>query len=74
MVSNTLLGFNNASSFTEQRYLEVTVEAGDTLWKIAGEYMAESSDIRKAVHTLRSINEISAHELKVGQTIIVPVY
>jgi nucleoid-associated protein YgaU len=73
MISNTILGLNNASSLTQQEYMEITVQHGDTLWNIAGKYMAETNDIRRAVYTLCNINEISAHELKAGQTLRIPV-
>jgi cell division protein YceG involved in septum cleavage len=73
MVSNTFLGLNNASSFTQQEYIEITIQHGDTLWNIARKYMPENNDIRKAVHTLCNINEIYAHELKAGQILLIPV-
>ena len=74
MFSNSLLGMNNASSMTEDKYISITVKAGDTLWNIASDHMApENGDIRKAVFTLCRVNEITARELKAGQTILVPV-
>ena len=73
MVSNTILGLNSASSLTHQEYLEITVQHGDTLWNIASKYMPESKDIRKAIYTLCSLNEISAHELRAGQILLIPV-
>ena len=73
MISNTILGLNNAVSLTQQEYIEITVQYGDTLWHIAKEFMPESTDIRKAVYTLSSINEIAAHELKAGQVLLIPV-
>lgn len=34
-IANTVLGFNNAVALTEQQYIEITVEPGDSLWTIA---------------------------------------
>ena len=73
MISNTFLGLNDASSLTQQSYIEITVQHGDTLWNIANKYMPENKDIRRAVYTLCRINEISAHELKAGQILLIPV-
>jgi len=73
MISNTFLGLNNASSLTQQEYIEVEVQCGDTLWGIAKEYMPEDKDIRRGVYTLRQINGIAPQELKKGQIILVPV-
>ena len=67
-VSTAILGLSSAVSLTQQEYMEITVQYGDTLWHIAKEYMPENTDIRKSVHTLCQINGISAHELKAGQT------
>ena len=73
MISNTFLGLNNASSLTQQEYIEIEVQSGDTLWNLAREYMSDDNDIRRAVFTLRQINGIAAHELQAGQTILIPV-
>ena len=73
MTSNTLLGFNNASSLTERAYIEITVEAGDTLWDIANEYMTGYGDVRRAVYTLCVLNGIAAHELRAGLTLRIPL-
>ena len=72
-MSYSLLGLNNASSMTEQVYLTIEVQYGDTLWHIARTYMSDYGDIRKAVHQLCLINEISACQLQAGQMLRVPV-
>ena len=74
MFTNTLLGLNDARSFTEQEYIVIEVMYGDTLWNIAQTYMQGYGDIRRAVHELRRINDIAAHELKAGQVLKVPVF
>ena len=71
--SNTALGLNSVSSLTQQEYIEITIQHGDTLWNIANQYMSENNDIRRAIHMLCKINEISAHELKAGQILLIPV-
>ena len=73
MISNTFLGLNDVSSMTKKNYIEIEVQHGDTLWDLAREYMHENKDIRRAVYTLRQVNGIAAHELKAGQTILIPI-
>ena len=70
----TLLGFNTVSSASLDQYNVVQVESGDTLWNIACEYGPDDMDVRRVVHDICDINEISADELAAGSKIIVPVY
>lgn len=72
-VMNFALGFNTADSLTYAEYMDLDVKSGDTLWSIAETYMADSGDIRLAVHELCQINEISADQLYAGMTIQIPV-
>ena len=71
--SYSLLGLSDASSMTEQAYLTIEVQYGDTLWHIARTYMPDQSDVRKAVHQLCLLNEITACGLQAGQTLRIPV-
>lgn len=71
--ANFALGLNTADSSTIIDYTEVKVSYGDTLWSIADTYMSDYSDIRKAVHELCRINDITASELYAGMTILVPI-
>ena len=73
MASNTIIGLNDASSLTQTEYVEVTVQAGDTLWNIAKIYNNDENDIRKSVYMICRINDIAAHELKAGQKLVIPV-
>lgn len=73
MVANFVLGINVADSSTIQNYAEIEVASGDTLWSIAGEYMQDNKDIRKAVYDLGKLNDISAAELQAGMKILVPI-
>lgn len=73
MSLNALLGVDDASSMTKQEYIQVQVQSGDTLWNIAEQHMNDNLDIRKAVHMLCRINDISAEQLQPGQILMVPV-
>ena len=73
MISNSFLGLNNASSLTQREYIEIEIQPGDTLWDLAGIYMSDYKDIRRAVYTLKEINGIEAHELQTGRTLLIPV-
>ena len=72
-ITNTVLGFNDATALTEQQYIEIVVEPGDTLWSIADEYMNDDMDPREAVYIICNTNEISADQLYAGQTLQIPV-
>ena len=72
-IFNTALGFNDALALSEQQYIEIQVESGDTLWTIADEYMPDDMDIREAVYVICETNNVDANTLYVGQTLSIPV-
>jgi hypothetical protein len=72
-IFNTALGFNDALALSEQQYIEIEVESGDTLWTIADEYMPDDMDIREAVYVICETNDIDANTLYAGQTLSIPV-
>lgn len=73
IISNSLLGLSDVSGLTENEYLEVTIESGDTLWNIADKYMPDGNDLRKCVHVLCQVNSITADSIYPGQIILVPI-
>lgn len=70
---NFALGLSVANSATITEYAQVEISSGDTLWSIAEEYMPANDDIRKSVHQLCKINDISAADLQTGMIIKVPI-
>lgn len=72
-VCTTILGLNDATGSTKQRYIQVEVQAGDTLWSLADEYMSADRDPRESVYMISKSNGISASELYPGQVIKIPV-
>ncbi len=72
-IFNTALGFNDALALSEQQYIEIQVESGDTLWTIADEFMPDDMDIREAVYVICETNDIDANHLYAGMTLDIPV-
>ena len=72
-VFTTVFGFNNAEGSTKQKYVQVEVLPGDTLWQIADEYMPADMDPRESVYVICEHNHISASELQAGQVLKIPV-
>ena len=72
-IANTALGFNDALALSEQQYIEIQVESGDTLWTIADEFMPDDMDIREAVYMICDVNDVDADTLYAGQTLSIPV-
>lgn len=68
----TGLGLNTATGLSKERYIEIQVQSGDTLWTIASEYMSPDIDTRKNVQILCEKNNVTAETLYPGQTIRIP--
>ncbi len=62
-----------AQSVKEQEYVEVSVEAGDTLWQLAKTYGSGNCDVRELVYNICQVNHIKAEDLRAGQTILIPI-
>ena len=76
LVSFAVSGLFNtikAQSVKEQEYVEVSVEAGDTLWQLAKTYGSGNCDVRELVYNICQINHIKAEDLRAGQTILIPI-
>ena len=62
-----------AHSAEETEYIEITVESGDTLWQLAKTYCSVKGDIRELIYEICQLNDITASDLRAGQTLIIPV-
>ncbi|GAB1475343.1 hypothetical protein MASR2M70_01750 [Bacillota bacterium] len=67
-------GYGQALSMTKPEYTEITVITGDTLWDLAKTYGPDDKDIRKVVHAICIVNDISPDRLQSGQKILIPKY
>ena len=61
---------------TVQKYYKtICIEAGDTLWDIAGEYMTDSNMTRQEyVDAICTLNDIEVDEIVAGDQLIVMYY
>ncbi len=73
-VTGTAIGENQAVSLTKPIYNEITIVNGDTLWDLAKAYGPDDQDVRKVVHVICEINDISADKIQSGQKILIPQY
>lgn len=64
--------YNQCNHLEKSQLTMVTVQPGDTLWKIANEYGNNQIDPRKLVYKIQKINKINA-QIFPGQVINVPV-
>lgn len=72
-IANTVFGFNNAIALTEQEYIQIQVESGDTLWTIVDKYMPDDVDTREAVYMIADLNDLENSQIYVGQILDIPV-
>ncbi|NLT47942.1 MAG: LysM peptidoglycan-binding domain-containing protein [Clostridiales bacterium] len=73
-VTGNVIGTNQAVSMTKPVYTEIMIVNGDTLWDLAKAYGPEDQDVRKIVHAICQINDISADKIQSGQKILIPRY
>lgn len=50
----------------------VTVEPGDTLWRIAARYTTDQQDIREVIWAIKKHNHLNSTVLYPGQTLVIP--
>lgn len=73
-ITGNLAGHNHAIAMSKPAYTEIMVVSGDTLWNLAKDYGPENQDIRKVIHRICAVNDISADRLATGQKILIPKY
>jgi len=73
LISN-LFKSDAAYSDNENKYIEIIVMKGDTVWQIAKKNNPNNYDIRKVVHEIMKINEMKNANIKPGDTIKIPAY
>lgn len=72
LTAGTVVGANDALSLTEPVYTEVQIIPGDTLWELAKEYGPNDRDVRKVIHAICEINDITANDIQPGRSILIP--
>lgn len=64
-----------ADTINEKCYRYIEVEAGDSLWSIAEEYMSEEYDsIDEYIAEVKQINNITSDKIYRGATLVIPYY
>ena len=66
-------------SHQDVKYKTLSVLSGDTLWNIAEEEQEtntyyEGKDIRDIIQNIKNINNLDNCNLKIGQTLQIPIY
>lgn len=68
----TIFFATNAYGFEGTSYETVTVQKGDTLWSIAGEY-CKKGDIRRFIYEIKKANNLSESNIYEGDDLKIPV-
>lgn len=62
-------------AFKYKYYTSVTVEAGETLWDIAGEFISDDFEsVKDYIKEVKHINHITEDRIYAGEELIVPYY
>ena len=69
---SSLLGYHDATGMDIPEYTTVTVQDGDTLWGLAGQYGPADADIRMLVYQIGKINNVTASTLRPGMELSIP--
>ncbi len=65
----------DASTYNEKYFMCIDIEADDTLWTIAEEYMSEEySSVEEYIDEVKSINNLTGDKIYSGATLVIPYY
>lgn len=67
-----LMTFTNLEK-SDNQYMKVKVESGDTLWAMAEQYEDANMSATEFVKWVREANELQTTHIQEGQTIILPI-
>lgn len=57
-----------------EKYEQVHISRGDTLWEIAKKYKPKNKSINKYVSYIKEFNHMKSNDIYAGDTLIIPVY
>jgi LysM repeat protein len=67
-----LLSGRVAASTPEPEPISYRVQAGDTLWAIAGTMAEPSEDVRSVIGRIKELNDMSSSWIQQGQVLLLP--
>lgn len=70
---NFLTGKMKVEAYASEKYIEVTVEKGDTIWGIAKEHKPTDMEIRNYVYLVCKYNGLDNANILPGQKILMPL-
>ena len=62
-----------SSGQDKTKLVQVKVDHGDTLWKIADNYYDNNVDLRKMIFRIKKINNLNSAMLQPGQSLKIPI-
>ena len=72
-VANLALRLNVASSATIDKYEEIYIKKGDTLWSLVGEHFGNDVNKTKVIYEIEKLNDLDKY-IRPGEVIKIPVY
>ncbi|HHW66864.1 MAG: hypothetical protein PWP07_1590 [Epulopiscium sp.] len=57
-----------------QKYEQVHIQKGDTLWNIAQQYKPDHQSLNQYVSTIMEFNHMKSDKIYAGDKIVIPVY
>lgn len=72
IVVTTIFTGESANSNDLEKYYQITVQSGDTLWEIAKKYVSPEEDVRNLILQIRRINDLKSAEILPGLMILIP--
>ena len=64
---------NECQGMQEQKYVEVKVVSGDTLWELAEQYGGNDLDKREFIYEIMKLNNLKEAKLFAGQILRIPL-